>query len=714
MRAMLLLLATALQGAAPAEVDPDHAFRTDFSNVHLPWYRLRPGQFPPAGSEHVVAGVLLEADFLHRTGQFRRVEDGALVDFTMPPSGTVLYLNAEADLRDVPPGTLLHFSMYQDERGDFTRVATIRDEFTRLARAGRAVRLEAVDAGAGKLVVSAWSPGGGGDSGRRELRVDGHARLWKGDRAVNLPDLAEGDVLLVNLSGEGRCAEVWAGAEAQRIATEGQRARHRAFLRVRGLAGWIDRVEGKALTVTLFGDPAGLRDFLKDEGIDPARSVAERRSVHAVVANDELRTYNPPVDGKRGPVIGFEAVPDGGHGCGGVRWVIEPDLLLEGFRKGQVVRLFAHPSWPINDMPFGECLYSEAPGAKPDRVDPNLYPYRTDSGNDHLPWYRPKPGEFPPVHSDHRVVGELLRVDDRGRSGRFRADGTGDEVDFTLPPYGSVLYLGAEADLRDVPTGTRCRFALHPDDRGAFTRAAVISDEFTELAADALTYRLDEARLDEGVLFLAKRHAPVKDDKDATIQPPDFGRGVFAVDDRTRVWKGDGRATLRDLAAGDALLVNTTGRTTTGRGTCTDLWAGAEAQKRATDRQRAGYDAGARRRGLPAWVERIEGTTLTVTFFAGSRRDFPARLGGDPDGGATVQALLADDELVPTGAPPIRLTYSYHEPEGATAGTYGCSGVRWRLHANTLPDGVRPGRVLRILKDGWPIEADPKAGPAPR
>jgi len=209
------------------------------------------------------------------------------------------------------------------------------------------------------------------------------------------------------------------------------------------------------------------------------------------------------------------------------------------------------------------------------------------------------------------------------RSGQFRADRSGERVDFTMAPFGTVMYLNAEADLRDVPLGTRCRFFLHQDDRGEFTSASVISDDFSRLASDGLTYRLEATRLDEGMIRVAKQHAPVKNEKGDRIRPPDFGREDFAVADRTRVWKGDKRATLRDLAVGDELLVNRIGRTATSRGLCTDIWIGSETHKLASNRQRAKHDALLKDRGLPAWIDSVEGKRLTITFFSGSRRDFP-------------------------------------------------------------------------------------------
>ncbi len=87
------------------------------------------------------------------------------------------------------------------------------------------------------------------------------------------------------------------------------------------------------------------------------------------------------------------------------------------------------------------------------------YPFRTDFANAGLPWYQPKPLEFPPHHSDRRINGELVSADFIHRTGQFRASATGELMDFTMPPYGAVNYLNSEADLRDVPLGTFFSFS---------------------------------------------------------------------------------------------------------------------------------------------------------------------------------------------------------------------------------------------------------------
>ena len=586
-------------------------------------YQLKPGEFPPLHSEHRVSGELVEADFIHRTGQFRKEGGGELVDFTLTPFAAVRYRNAEADLRDIPLGARCEFFLYQDATGAFTKAAAVQAE-----------------------------------------------------------------------------------SDADAAATEEQRKKHNAVLKVRGLAAWIDRVDGKKLTVTFFGDPAGVRALFKDEGIVPEQWAKEHRRVSVAVANEELRTYNPPVDNKGAIVQSVESVPVDNYGCSGERWIIQPDLLLEGFRKGRVVRIFVHPSWPIADMPFGEGLYSEAPGVNPSGPEANQFPFRTDFGNAHLPWYQLQPGEFPPYLSEHRVSGELVKVDVLQRTGQFRTDRTGELVDFTLLPFGSVMALNAEADLRDFPLGTRCQFFLHPDEKDAFTKASVITDEYTRLASDKLTYRLEAAKPDQGKLLVAWKIPEVENDRNRMEQPPDLGHSELTTDTTTRVWKDDQPAKLSDLATGDELLVNLTGRTATSRGRCTDIWVGTETHKAATARQRAKHDAFLKERGLPAWIERVDGKRLVVTLLNGTHRnEFKQLFDDNFKPGQEIKFVQTDDTLHPSApALPARLT----DNQNISMVAYGCSGTRIIIEPSVPFEGARQGGILRVFAAGWPVTAAPK------
>ena len=357
---LILLAPWIASGAEPAKGESAYPFRTDFANDLLPWYRLKPVEFPPLHSEHRIGGKLVKLDVVTRSGQFRSDGEGELHDFTLLPFASVLYLNAHADLRDVPMGTHLHFSLYQDEKGSFTNAAGLMDDFSDLAGEGCTFRLDSIGIKEGKLSVTKLnSTQKQSDLERRELRFDDKTLLWKDAKQVRASELVVGDRLLVNLTGSSprnaeSCTEIWVGADTHKLVTERQRKKHNAFLKNRGLPAWIDRSEGKKLTITLFsGDGTGYKALFKDEGINP-----KERAVIAAVANEELRTYNPPVDGMRSKILEIQSVATDCHGCSGQRWFIQPELMLEGFRRGRCIRLF-FDGWPIEDMPKGESLYDE-------------------------------------------------------------------------------------------------------------------------------------------------------------------------------------------------------------------------------------------------------------------------------------------------------------------------------------------------------------------
>ena len=133
--------------------------------------------------------------------------------------------------------------------------------------------------------------------------------------------------------------------------------------------------------------------------------------------------------------------------------------------------------------------------AEPAKVDVR-YPFRTDFANAHLPWYQIKPGEFPPHHSEHRIGGTLREADFIHRCGQFQTDGTQELVNFRLPPFGSVMHLNAEADLRDVPLGTHCSSFSTRTTLGA-SSSRLHARRLHLLASQGLTYRLTQSKLSE-------------------------------------------------------------------------------------------------------------------------------------------------------------------------------------------------------------------------
>ena len=80
-----------------------------------------------------------------------------------------------------------------------------------------------------------------------------------------------------------------------------------------------------------------------------------RDSVGLAVAEENLLTYDPVNDRKRGPIVDIRDVPVA-PGCSGLQIVVQPDLLLEGYRPGRKVRVYPS-SWTVIALPKQDELF---------------------------------------------------------------------------------------------------------------------------------------------------------------------------------------------------------------------------------------------------------------------------------------------------------------------------------------------------------------------
>ena len=408
---------------------------------------------------------------------------------------------------------------------------------------------------------------------------------------MKLADLAAGDELLYNLTGHygddpGWCTDLYVGAETHQLTTERQQKRFIESQKKRGLPGWVDKTDGNLLTVSLFsGDAANFKkNFLDDWEVG--------REVSVCVANTELRTWNPPVDKERGSIVEMQRFPQDGYGASGVRLIVKVPYMLEGFRRGHVLRLFGQ-GWTIKDAPYGESLMNYGFARlqdfelleNPAREYPTQFPFRTDYGNKQLPWFQVKEGEAPPPFAEHVIYGDLVKADAAARTGQFRTERTGETVEFALLPAASVRYLNAESSLADLPLGTRCRFHLFQDEKGAFTKASLVADDYSHSASNGVSWIAKELLLNDGKLHVGKQMALVKDYNGDMQRPPEIGQAEWRVTPETRVWKGDQPAKLADLAVGDVLLADFTAEQAGAPAHCTDIWIGEETHKAVTAQQ---------------------------------------------------------------------------------------------------------------------------------
>ena len=154
--------------------------------------------------------------------------------------------------------------------------------------------------------------------------------------------LKSGQTILFNLTwatlyGPGRITDLWIDTESRDFAKKSQLGNHGAFMRERGLAGWITSVDDIAI---------------KDPNLPPPRDGSPPPTEpigRLAVALDSLMTYDPVNDSKRATVLEVKKVP-ALHGSAGVEVQLRLEMMLEGYRPKRVVRFYP-PTWKVVALP---------------------------------------------------------------------------------------------------------------------------------------------------------------------------------------------------------------------------------------------------------------------------------------------------------------------------------------------------------------------------
>jgi hypothetical protein len=370
--------------------------------------------------------------------------------------------------------------------------------------------------------------------------------------------------------------------------------------------------------------------------------------------------------------------------------------------------------------------------------------------------FRPEAGKFPPLEKAHSYRGELIFVDHANRRGSIRIDGNG-RFRFTAPsplallPYGLVRYQGAPADLRDVPLGTLMHVkAFLPTDpkissvpvlpfenrkkkygyagtgvAPAENHVYLLEDEPSHCKRLGLVWKLKEVDLKENAgMIIARRESKT-------------GKGpvhleTFSVNTTTRFWRGRERLGITDLINEKTwprngnknlneltVFLGITWKPTPGgvfkRFHLSDVWLDELAMERAAQIQNETHKAFIRSRWMPGWVDKVEydkfgRAKVVVTLFGGMDDSLYA------DFKKGQKAMLASSEN------------TLKHWAGGTAGTaqmaskgillevlktnkrvpQGSSGIQVSLETDLVTEGFRPGKVIRIRPENWPLLEVPR------
>lgn len=365
--------------------------------------------------------------------------------------------------------------------------------------------------------------------------------------------------------------------------------------------------------------------------------------------------------------------------------------------------------------------------------------------------YRPKAGEFPPLEKAHSYRGELVFVDHANRRGSIRVQGQGkffrnDPHPFVMLPYGMVRYLGAPADLRDIPLGTvlHVQAYLPPDPKtsavpvlpvdnkdkdvghyrgtGIFpaeNHVLLLEDEISHCQREGKVWRLKEVDVKNNAgIIVANLEPKAGGESEAEEEKMTF-------DAATRIWRGRERLGIEDLIGegiwpangkksldGQSVQLGITWKPTPD-GIFTqfhiaDIWLDDTAMQRAAGIQTETHKAFIRSRWMPATVDAVEygkfgNATVTATLFGGMDDSLYS------DFKKGVSALMSPVENT------LKHGHGHYGPAHMACrgpileviktnekAPHGSSGIQIRFKTDLIVEGIRPGRVVRVRPGSWP------------
>ncbi|MEQ2006892.1 MAG: hypothetical protein ABMA26_08840 [Limisphaerales bacterium] len=235
-------------------------------------------------------------------------------------------------------------------------------------------------------------------------------------------------------------------------------------------------------------------------------------------------------------------------------------------------------------------LAADAPPAKPKlKIIPGQVIIPTGNGEMRRPW------------------GELISLDLKTRTGKFRSEGDDAVMSFTVMPYAELLHHAASGDLQDFRVGERAIFRLHENEKGEWVWLTYIQDEMNMLNGHKEYFHVDK-------IDAAKRAL------DCTWASFDksfirMTNVLIETDGETRFWKAGAPAKFTDIKPGDRLRTKTHGAGSGKRRIAWEVFLDDESLVKFQTEQKAVHAARIVKEGAPGYVEEVTGKELKLTLF---------------------------------------------------------------------------------------------------
>lgn len=206
-----------------------------------------------------------------------------------------------------------------------------------------------------------------------------------------------------------------------------------------------------------------------------------------------------------------------------------------------------------------------------------------------------------------RIWGELVSLDLKTRTGKFRNESNDEVMEFTVLPYAELLHHATFGDLQDFRVGERAIFRLHQDEQGKWRYLTYIQDEMNMLHNHKEWYWIDAIDPQKHEFTC---HWPTADG--AIMREKAM---IVRADEHSRFWRGGQPVSFADVKVGDKIEAKSHG---TGKGKERVLWEAfldTESLLKFQAEQKPVHQQRMRDEGLPGYVDTVDGGKVQLTLF---------------------------------------------------------------------------------------------------
>lgn len=234
--------------------------------------KIIPGQvIVPTGEGEMrrIWGELISLDLATRTGKFRAESTDQVMSFTVMPYAELLHHATFGDLQDFRVGERAIFRLHQNDTGEWVWLTYIQDEMNFLNGHKEYYYVDRIDAAKGKFECT------DANFDKSFVREKGilietakDTRYWKQGQAAMFADIKIGDKLRTKTHGTGKgkervCWEVFLDDESLLNFQNEQKVAEAKRLQAEGSPGYVDKLDGTSLDLTLFQESGELSHKLK-------------------------------------------------------------------------------------------------------------------------------------------------------------------------------------------------------------------------------------------------------------------------------------------------------------------------------------------------------------------------------------------------------------------------------------------------------------------